>query len=193
MLTFLRRLCSVLSGDTLRAHGYHPGKRAFRDIDGRTLVRALRNELAGTPADDGARPSAIGARGSVVWVDDGDELLVHLDTLAVRFSTDGIRVELAVEADDIARSSVIVTLALGSNPRPDTVLAVAGDRPCGDELVIGRWGAVLEHAVWAAIVSAAEREARFLGHAVLGISVQAGHLRVGLGAPVRQESAVGAS
>ncbi|MEZ4466486.1 MAG: hypothetical protein R3F60_08465 [bacterium] len=95
--------------------------------------------------------------GPVVWRDAGDEILLHLDTLRVRFQGDALSVGLELECDETGRQAVQVVFYLGD--RPQSMLVATEELPRGDARVVGRWGRPLQEALVSALVQLAEAAA----------------------------------
>jgi hypothetical protein len=152
-------------------------------VAGAQLVRALRDGLQGVPIDGGPAPSDTAP---VVWVDAGDELLVHRNSLKVRFAPGVIVVSVDVETVETGRQRLAVPLALGarrepSSPsRPSGLVAVTSREPYTHPLLAARWGRILQDAVWSALVAMVTRHVSGRGLGPRGISVdhQAGALHL---------------
>ena len=149
-----------------------------------SLGAALQTRLAGTPAD-GTAPATSHEPTSVVWVDAGDELLVHLDSLQVRLVDRMAVVALDVETDQTGRTTMVLPLALGDPADPAGLVAVAEALPRGHADIGARWGAVLREAMWAAFLSLANDHASERDAAPRGMAVDGGTLRLAAGAPLR--------
>jgi hypothetical protein len=149
-----------------------------------SLGAALQTRLAGTPAD-GTAPVASHTPKSVVWVDAGDELLVHLDSLRVRLVDRIAVVALDVETDQTGRTTMVVPLAFGDPADPAGLVAVTEALPRGHADIAARWGAVLREAMWAAFISLANDHASERDAAPRGMAVDGGALRLTAGAFLR--------
>ena len=95
--------------------------------------------------------------GPVVWRDEGDEVLLHLDRLRVRFLDAALSVGLELETDQTGRQPVQILLYLGD--RPERLVLATEELPRGDELLVGRWGRALQGALVAGLVRLAEEAA----------------------------------
>lgn len=128
------------------------------------LVAALRGRLAGTPLDASQGAAGVpAAPDRVIWVENGHELLVHLDSLAVRLRPGLMLALLEVEADQTGRTTVVVPFAL-SEPGQGGLVAVTEERPRGDPAVVAHWGSPLQEALWAALLGIATDAAGQHGH-----------------------------
>ncbi len=143
------------------------------------LVAELRLRLAGTPLDASAGTANLPpVPERVIWVENGHELLVHLDSLAVRLRPGLLLASLDVEADQTGRTTVVVPLAL-SEPGAGSLVAVTEERPRGDPAVVAHWGTTLQEALWAALLGIAADAAATRGHLPAELAAGGGalHLR----------------
>jgi hypothetical protein len=123
-------------------------------LDETTLAGLLSTRLAGTPADGSTASGA--SQSSVVWIDQGDAVLVHLDSVAVRFVGQTALVSLDLECDQTGRTTLVVAFALGADATAGAALvAVTEAFPRGNSLLAARWGAVTRSAAWSALLNLA--------------------------------------
>jgi hypothetical protein len=148
------------------------------------LSSALQTRLAGTPAD-GSSPTKVAPLPAVIWIDAGDELLVHLDSLQVRFVDRLAVVAIDAETDQTGRTTMVLPFALGDPADPAGLVAVTEEFPRGDARLASRWGEVLRSAMWSALLSLAVDHAKERGAAPRGFAVDAGSLRLSVGALLR--------
>jgi hypothetical protein len=151
---------------------------ALSEVDVGTLL-AVR--LAGTLADGSAQSGP--APTSVIWVDQGDEVLVHLDSVAVRYVGQTMLVSIDLESDQTGRTPLVVPFALGDDSTAGaTLLAATEEFPRGNALLAARWGAPVRDAAWSAMLQLATDHATERGAAPLGLTLQSGALRLSAGA-----------
>ena len=131
--------------------------------------RAVREELARRLAGSHEKP------GGIVWVKDGDEVVVWLDSLRVEIAPAQIRVRVDLETDQTGRDEQEVVIALAPRSGPPSLLAVAGDSSRGGEALAARWGRTLQDAVWGALLDLADERA---GDGAAGIAADDGTLVV---------------
>jgi hypothetical protein len=114
----------------------------------------LRSRLAGDLAGSGAS--------SVVWSQDGNEVLVHLDATEARVAHGVLLVAVDLEAAETGRGQVIVPLALAGQDDDGAGLVVATSaQPFGQAQLVARWGSTVQDAVWGSLVQlAVERSLR---------------------------------
>jgi hypothetical protein len=142
--------------------------RGSQEVGDAALAQALRTELAG-------------AHDRVVWTRDGDEVLVHLDSLFVCTKEGVLSVRLELECDQTGRGACTFEFGLGNDA---SLLAKVGERQ-GDPTLLTRWGEVIEDALWAALLQQVVAHARKLGAAPRGLIARNGSLTLVAGAPLR--------
>jgi hypothetical protein len=131
--------------------------------------RAVRQELARRLAGPHEEP------GGIVWVKDGDEVVVWLDSLRVELAPAQIRVRVDLETDQTGRDEQEVVIALAPRSGRPSLLAVAGDASTGGAALAARWGRTLQDAVWGALLDLADERA---GDRAAGIAADDGTLIV---------------
>jgi hypothetical protein len=153
-------------------------------FDEATLASTLSVRLAGAPAN-GALPSAPPGD-KVIWVDAGDEVLVHLDSLQTRMLDGTLLVSVDLETDQTGRSPLIAAFALTSDPNdPAGLVATTDEYPRGHGELAARWGRTLQSSLWASLLSIAQDHAAERSAAPQTIVVRPGSLRLQAGDPTR--------
>lgn len=153
-------------------------------VDETTLAGLLGVRLAGTPAD-GRAPSGVSSN-AVVWVDQGDEVLVHLDSVTVRFVGQTALVSMDLESDQTGRTPIVVAFALGADASAGAALvAVTEEYPRGNALLAARWGAAVRDAAWSAFLQLAADHAGERSLAPAGLTLAAGELHLTAAAPLK--------
>ena len=104
-------------------------------------------------------------RGTVVWVKDGDEVVVWLDSLRVRLAPGTVRVRVDLETDQTGRAPQDVVIAVAHASAPPSLLAVSDETARGDARLAARWGRTLQDAVWGALLELAGDDAAGLAAA----------------------------
>jgi len=141
------------------------------------LTAELRRRLAGLPADGSlANGNGDAMPDHVVWVEDGDEVLVHLDSLRVQLLDRIVLASIDLESDQTGRQTLVVPLALASGPGPGGLLAVTEETPRGDSALVARWGRTLQEALWAGLLAVTRDHAATRGHMPVAISAAPGTL-----------------
>jgi hypothetical protein len=149
-------------------------------FDETTLASTLSARLAGTPADGGTSAPANPA--AVIWVDRGDEVLVHLDSVRTQIRDRMLLVSVDLETDQHGRTPLVMACALGNADDPAGLNAVTDELPHGNGVLAARWGKTMQQAVWASLMGLAVDHAGERFAAPMGISVSAGLLRLHAGA-----------
>jgi hypothetical protein len=135
-----------------------PVRHLYKDrVTDAALEQELRIRLAGAPADGSAASSTSSAQ--VIWVDAGDEVLVHLDSIQVRVLNRMIIVSIDLETDQTGRAPIIVPFALGGLRDQAGLIATTHELARGNRLLAARWGGVLQSALWAALTGLAKDHA----------------------------------
>jgi hypothetical protein len=139
-----------------------------------TLSSTLSVHLAGTAADGSAVTSVPGSQ--VIWVDAGDEVLVHLDSVQTRILDRLVLVSLDLETDQTGRTPLVVPFALGSADDSAGLIATTEEFPRGDGALAARWGEATQAAAWSAFLQMAQGHASERGKLPGGISAKTGTL-----------------
>jgi hypothetical protein len=139
----------------------------------------IQGRLGGTPAD-GSAPAAQPPN-KVIWVDQGDEVLVHLDSVRTRTLDRMLLVSVDLETDQTGRTTLVVPLALGNANDPAGLVAVTDQYPRGNGLLASRWGESVQAAVWSTVLGIARDHAAERGAAPAGISAAAGAITLHAG------------
>lgn len=159
-----------------------PPPRVPDEFDEPQLAAALGMRLAGTSADGSLQQGETAT--SVVWVDGGDEVLVHLDSTQVRLLDRTLLVSVDLESDQTGRTPLVVAFALGDPNDPAGLVAVTDDLPRGHPLLAARWGHALQDAVWASLLGLAQDHADERAAAPRGLGLSPGRLRFKAGPPL---------
>jgi len=150
-------------------------------LNERALAAAIAGRLGGDRAADGsltAKAAAAAAVTEVIWVDRGDEVLVHLDSVRVEIADRLLLISVELETDQTGRTPLVVAYALGDATDPAGLVVVTDDLPRGNGVLASRWGKILQEAVWASILAAATDQAQRAGKVAVGLSATAGFLRL---------------
>jgi hypothetical protein len=158
-------------------------------FDSKSLAAELSLRLAGRPAD-GSRTASLstGILQQVVWVDAGDEVLVHLDSIQVRFVGSAVLVSVDLETDQTGRTPLIASFALSGGSDAAGLLGVTDELPRGNGLLAARWGPELQAAVWASILGIAQDFGAQQGGVPRALTVVDGGLNLQAGPPLQATS-----
>ncbi|MEO7040099.1 MAG: hypothetical protein ABI446_12545 [Gemmatimonadaceae bacterium] len=160
------------------------------------MKRAVPDKIAGAELASMLRPRVMGASVtrtpvpttavSVVWVDGGDEVLVHLDSIATRLVGSTVLVSMDLETDQTGRTTLVVAFAIDSSDGADLV-AATNQLPRGNGILATRWGRAVQQAAWSALLSLASDHAKERGMSPRGFSIVGAdiHLTAAVSAPLR--------
>jgi hypothetical protein len=121
----------------------------------------------------------------VIWVDAGDEVLVHLDSVQARILEKLLLISIDLESDETGRTPLIVSFALGDATDPTGLVAATDEYPRGDGRLAARWGESVQAALWSTLLSLAQEHAVERGKAPVGMSATSGLLRLHAADPIR--------
>jgi hypothetical protein len=173
-------LCIVFYG---RGHRGCPEPSIPDHLDEPALTSELGVRLAGTPAD-GSRTTSAPPQ-TVVWVENGDEVLVHLDSAVVRILDGLVLVSVDLETDQTGRTPLVVSFSVGSANDAAGLVAVTDEFPRGNGRLASRWGRALQAAAWTSLLGLAQDHATERGLAPAGITAVRGKLSLTAGAALR--------
>jgi hypothetical protein len=185
----LSELCIIFrhhgeKDDDEDGHGHNqcPPLKIPDQLNEGALTSEIATRLAGTPADGTATTAT--APQKVIWVDQGDEVLVHLDSVRVRFVNNTVLISVDLETDQTGRASLIVPLALSNGGDAAGLVAVTEDLPKGNGLLAARWGRQLQSSVWACLLGLAQDHGAERNGVPRGITVSDGQLSLQTGKPL---------
>jgi hypothetical protein len=119
----------------------------------------------------------------VVWVERGDEVVVHCDSVKVAIHGGALLVSIDLECDQTGRQPLIVTLSLGGTGDAAGLIAMTDELPRGDGVLAARWGAAVQHAVWGALIELARQHATERDTFARGLVLKGEELHVISGPP----------
>lgn len=122
---------------------------AVEDVAPAELTNELRTSLAG------GDPTTT----RVVWTDLGDEVLVHLDSLAVEVRDGAIHASLDLDSDQTGRQTLTVPFAVGDRREDGAAVALTEDLPTGHAGLAARWGRSVQAALWSGVLDMARTRA----------------------------------
>lgn len=145
-----------------------------------TLAVAISRRLAGTSAANGTTAPAATQK-AVIWVDRGDEVLIHLNSVRVKIADQLLLFSVDLETDQTGRTPLVTAFALGDDKDPAGLVAVTDDLPRGNGALASRWGKILQEALWASVLAILTDHAQVARGVAMGISAKAGSLQLHLG------------
>jgi len=150
------------------------------DVD--AVTEALKRGLAGLPPLAAANEPKAPVPGAVVWIDEGDEAVVHVDATEVRLLGGTLLVSVELETDQGGCQSLAMAFALGKPGEAAGLLATTDELPRGEPLIVARWGRIVQDAVWASLLEVATALAPS-DRPPVGIGVAGGELVVETAVP----------
>jgi len=140
----------------------------------------------GATARAASKPALAARRGParVVWVERGDEVLVHPESVKVAIAGGALLVSVDLETDQTGRQPLIVTLSLGADGDGAGLVAVTDALPRGNAVLAARWGAALQTAVWSALLALARQHAAERATFPRGLALTKEGLHLVAGPPV---------
>ena len=144
------------------------------------LASAFSARLGGTPSD--GSPSPPSSQQAVIWVDRGDEVLVHLDSVRTQIRDGLLLVSVDLETDQTGRTPLVTAFALGNATDTAGLVAVTSDLPQGNGILASRWGKTLREALWSGLLGIALDHASERSVAPIGFIASAGGLQLHAGA-----------
>ncbi len=145
-----------------------------------TLPAALNARLIGTPAN-GVPVATETPRTQVIWVNGGNEVLVHLDSTQVRILDGMLLVSVDLETDQTGRTPLVCVYALGTAGDQAGLVATTDEFPRGNGGLAATWGKQLQQGIWSSILSLSNDHATERKQAPRGVFAAAGTLSLSAG------------
>jgi hypothetical protein len=149
------------------------------------LTSALNVRLMGTAAngvpDLGGSSGTPKAPGKVVWVDHGNEVLVHLDSTVVRILDRMVLVSVDLETDQTGRTPLVCSFAVSGPGELGGLVATTDELPRGSGVLASCWGQQLQAAVWSSLMGLANDHAAERNLTPRALSASAGKLSLNAG------------
>jgi hypothetical protein len=155
-----------------------PSSQVPDKIQGVALAALLRPRFLGASLT--AIPSSVEVPTSVVWVDGGDSVLVHLDSIATRIVGTCLLVSIDLETDQTGRTPLVVAFAINATDAAGLVAATDA-LPRGNGILASRWGSAVRNAAWGAFLRIASDHATERGGAPYGFSIANNQLTLSVG------------
>lgn len=147
------------------------------------LAAAISVRLAGAPADGSSAPAS-SPSGPVIWVDRGDEVLVHLESTQILIQNENVLVSVDLETDQTGRQTLVIAFSFCTGADGAGLVAATDELPRGNGLLAARWGQALQSAVWATLLNMAQQHAFERQMAPLGFTVKGNTLNFNAGTPL---------
>ena len=157
-----------------------PDQLGEADLTTQINVRLIGTTANGVPL----APTAAGVPppNKVIWVDHGNEVLVHLDSTAVRILDRMVLVSVDLETDQTGRTPLVCSFAVGGVGELGGLVATTDDLPRGSGTLASCWGQQLQSAVWSSLMGLANDHATERSLTPRALSASAGTLSLNAGA-----------
>jgi hypothetical protein len=151
-----------------------PDQLSETDLTTQIGVRLMGTTANGAPlpvAPTGAPPPT-----KVIWVDHGNEVLVHLDSTAVRILDRMVLVSVDLETDQTGRTPLVCSFAVSGAGELGGLVATTDELPRGLGSLASAWGQQLQSAVWSSLMGLANDHATERSLTPRALSAAAGTL-----------------
>ena len=175
----------------LPSGGYKiPDRLNETDLTAALNVRLMGKAANGVPTSAGSSAnSPIPAK--VVWVDHGNEVLVHLDSTTVRILDRMVLVSVDLETDQTGRTPLICSFAVSGVGELGGLVATTDELPRGSGTLASAWGKQLQIAVWSSLIGLANDHAAERDLTPRALSATPGNLNLSAGSALTAVSSSG--
>jgi hypothetical protein len=141
-------------------------------------------------------PIAAGSSGAanpttVIWVDHGNEVLVHLESTVVRILDRTVLVSVDLETDQTGRTPLVCSFAVSGAEELGGLVATTDTLPRGSGMLAACWGQQLQSAVWSSLMGLVNDHADERNLTPLALSATAGQLSLNAGGALTRASTGG--
>jgi hypothetical protein len=135
-----------------------------------------------------APPASLPTKGfgfpaAIVWTDAGDDICLYLDSLRVVLRSGLIVVAIDLECDQTGREALVMPFSVAASRDQAGLLAVTESLPRGNGLLVGRWGRLVQDAVWSALLRIVQEYASRLNKLPFGLAAEHGVLALHVANP----------
>ncbi len=155
------------------------------DLATAVTVRLMGTAANGVPLSTGASGSPLspgGAPAKVIWVDHGNEVLVHLDSTTIQILDRIVLVSVDLETDQTGRTPLVCSFAVSGAGELGGLVATTDDLPRGSGALASSWGRQLQTAVWSSLIGLANDHAAERNMTPRALSATQGRLSLNAGA-----------
>lgn len=156
-----------------------PDQLGETDLTTQISVRLIGNTANGVPLP--AVPTGTPPPAKVIWVDHGNEVLVHLDSTAVRILDRMVLVSVDLETDQTGRTPLVCSFAVSGAGELGGLVATTDQLPRGLGSLASAWGQQLQSAVWSSLMGLANDHAAERSMTPRALSAAAGTLSLHAG------------
>ena len=170
-----------------------PDQLGESDLTVHVTTRLIGTSANGVPPVQGAQGGATANMppNAVIWVDHGNEVLVHLDSTAVRILDRMVLVSVDLETDQTGRTPLVCSFAVSGTGELGGLVATTDDLPRGSAALASSWGRQLQSAVWSSLMSLANDHAAERSLTPRALSASAGTLTLNAGGALTTKSGGG--
>ena len=154
-----------------------PDQIGETDLTTQISVRLMGTTANGVPLPAGTAPPA-----KVIWVDHGNEVLVHLDSTSVRILDRMVLVSVDLETDQTGRTPLVCSFAVSGAGELGGLVATTDELPRGLGSLASCWGQQLQTAVWSTLMGLVNDHASERSLTPRALSAAAGTLSLNAGA-----------
>jgi hypothetical protein len=162
-----------------------PDQLGEADLTTQISVRLIGTTANGVPL---ATPAGTPPPNKVIWVDHGNEVLVHLDSTAVRILDRIVLVSVDLETDQAGRTPLVCSFAVSGAGELGGLVATTDDLPRGLGTLASAWGQQLQTAVWSTLMGLSNDHASERRLTPRAISASAGTLSLQAGTALTTSS-----
>jgi hypothetical protein len=151
------------------------------------LTTQISVRLMGTTANGVPLPAVAAGTpppAKVIWVDHGNEVLVHLDSTAVRILDRTVLVSVDLETDQTGRTPLVCSFAISGSGELGGLIATTDEFPRGLGSIASCWGQQLQSAVWSTLMGVVNDHAAERSLTPRALSASAGVFSLNAGAPL---------
>jgi hypothetical protein len=162
-----------------------PDQLGEGDLTTQISIRLVGTTANGVPL---ATPAGTPPLNKVIWVDHGNEVLVHLDSTAVRILDRMVLVSVDLETDQTGRTPLVCSFAVSGAGELGGLVATTDDLPRGLGTLASAWGQQLQTAVWSTLMGLVNDHAAERNLTPRELSASAGTLSLHAGAALTTSS-----
>jgi hypothetical protein len=162
-----------------------PDQLGEADLTAQISVRLVGTTANGVPI---VTPAGTPPPNKVIWVDHGSEVLVHLDSTAVRILDRMVLVSVDLETDQTGRTPLVCSFAVSGAGELGGLVATTDELPRGLGTLASAWGQQLQTAVWSTLMGLVNDHASERSLTPRALSASAGTLSLQAGAALTSAS-----
>ena len=115
--------------------------------------------------------------------------MVHTDTVVVKLLESALVAGVELESDETGRGELVTAFELGAAGEAVDLIAITPALPDGPPALVGRWGTVLQEALWAGLLDLVQSHARAVGGSPRGLALRDDALELHVEGPPKADAA----